>query len=224
MNKMSSKELNAQKTKQDFEEIYRLWENVSPIDGDCGSLCSAACCRADGLYLDEIKNPEYDQDVLEEDEKDDLGIYLLPGEELVHDKSDDWLTWFKSNAEDVGFPESWTGEVYFVRCKGPDSCKRQLRPIQCRTYPVAPYITEKGELKLILNTDILPYKCPLVHQRFKLNQDFLEATYSAWKRLILDKRVYDLVEDDSRFRDECGFEPSARNFLAVQEIEKRDNR
>ena len=211
-------------TKQDFEEIYRLWENVSPIDGDCGSLCSAACCRADGLYPDEIKNPEYVQDVLEEDEKDDLGIYLLPGEELVHDKSDDWLTWFKSNAEDVGFPESWTGEVYFVRCKGPDSCKRQLRPIQCRTYPVAPYITEKGELKLILNTDILPYKCPLVHQRFELNQDFLQATYSAWKRLILDKRVYDLVEDDSRFRDECWFEPSARNFLAVREIEKRDNR
>jgi len=211
-------------TKQDFEEIYRLWENVSPIDGDCGSLCSAACCRADGLYPDEIKNPEYVQDVLEEDEKDDLGIYLLPGEELVHDKSDEWLTWFKSNAEDVDFPESWTGEVYFVKCKGPDSCKRQLRPIQCRTYPVAPYITEKGELKLILNTDILPYKCPLVHQRFKLNQDFLDATYSAWKRLILDKRVYDLVEDDSRFRDECGFEPSARNFLAVQEIEKRNNR
>ena len=91
-------------TKEEFEEIYRLWENVSPIDGDCGTLCSAACCRTDGLYPDEIKNPEYDQDLLEEDEKDDLGIYLLPGEELVHDKSDAWLIWFKSNAEDAGFP------------------------------------------------------------------------------------------------------------------------
>lgn len=221
---MSSKELNAQNTKKEFEEIYRLWENVSPIDGDCGSLCSAACCRADGLYPDEIKNPEYVQDVLDEDEKDDLGIYLLPGEELVHDKSDGWLTWFKSDAKEVDFPESWTGDVYFVKCNGPDSCKRQLRPIQCRTYPVAPYITVKGELKLILNTDILPYKCPLVHQRFELNQDFLQATYSAWKRLILDKRVYDLVEDDSRFRDECGFEPDAGNFLVVQEIEKIGNR
>ena len=219
MNEMSGKELNAQKIKKEFEEIYRLWENVSPIDGDCGTLCSAACCRADGLYPDEIKNPEFDQELLEEDEKDDLGIYLLPGEELVHDQSDGWLTWYKSNAVDAGFPESWTGDVYYVKCRGPEFCRREKRPIQCRTYPVAPYITEKGELKLILNTDILPYKCPLVHQDYELKGDFIKATYSAWKRLIQDKRIFDLVEEDSRFRDECGFELTDRNTLLVQGIE-----
>lgn len=219
MNEMSDKELNAQKIKKEFEEIYRLWENVSPIDGDCGTLCSAACCRADGLYPDEIKNPEFDQDVLEEDEKDDLGICLLPGEELVQDQSDGWLTWYKSNAVDAGFPESWTCDVYYVKCRGPEFCRREKRPIQCRTFPLAPYITDDGKLKLILNEDLLPYKCPLVHQDYELKGDFIKATYSAWKRLIQDKRIFDLVEEDSRFRDECGFELTDKNTLLVQGIE-----
>ena len=112
--------------------------------------------------------------------------------------------------------------VYYVKCRGPEFCKREKRPIQCRTYPVAPYITEKGELKLILNTDVLPYKCPLVHQRFELNQDFLQATYSAWERLIKDKRIFDLVEEDSRFRDECGFELTAQELHCRGSLQSRN--
>ena len=46
--------------KKTYRAIYRLLDSVSPADFDCGQLCGAVCCLS---------------------ESDDMGIYLLPGEE-----------------------------------------------------------------------------------------------------------------------------------------------
>ena len=52
--------------KRTWKAIYRLLDRVSPIDGDCGRLCGAACCTCGDAEKDGTE--------------EDLGIYLYPGE------------------------------------------------------------------------------------------------------------------------------------------------
>ena len=169
-----------------YRAIYRLLDRVSPVDYDCGNLCDARCCTVSGgsKYKDE-----------------DLGIYLLPGEEKIHDKKDDWIIWSSEPAEDYEFPKSWKGNVYFIRCKNPPCCPREKRPIQCRTFPLLPHIDEEGELYLVYNDVDLPYKCPLIEDEIPLEERFIQATYTAWKHLIEDPLIYDLVKADSEARE-----------------------
>ena len=169
--------------KRTWKAIYRLLDRVSPIERDCGLLCGAVCCTCG-------------------ESGDELGIYLYPGEHKIHNKKDDWLEWTVEAAEDYDFPDSWTGPVYFVKCKTPPVCPRKKRPFQCRTYPLAPYISEVGILEMVYNDEQLPYSCPLIDREIPLNDDFVKATYTVWSHLIRDPLIYDLVEMDSRARDE----------------------
>lgn len=173
--------------KSTYIAIYRLLNRVSPIASDCGQLCNAACCSCE----DTSSTPDGTDY--------DMGIYLLPGEEKVFNMKEDWLKWSIEEAEDYDFPESWFGKIYFIRCKTPPHCHREMRPLQCRFYPLSPYLTEEGRLQLIYSIAQLPYECPLVKykERYKLEEDFIKATYTVWKRLIKDPLIYDLVDMDS---------------------------
>lgn len=167
--------------KRTYQAIYRLLDYITPLSGDCGKLCGAACCMSDD---------------------EDMVIYLLPGEEKVFTKEEDWLIWDYDYAEDYDFPESWHGKVYYVRCKTAPVCKREMRPLQCRFFPLAPHFTEDGELHLILSPIELPYSCPLIEQKTELEPRFVKAVHTVWKHLIRDPLIYDLVEYDSSDRDE----------------------
>lgn len=177
-----------------YKAIYRLLDRVSPIDGDCGKLCGAACCTCGG--------DSQDEDGLDYD----LGIYLLPGEEKIFTQKEEWLKWSIEYAEDYDFPDSWFGKIYFVRCKTPPICPRESRPLQCRFFPLAPHLNEKGELQMILCTSELPYTCPLISEKMELTPQFIKATKTVWKRLIKDPLIYDLVEMDSKDRYEHNIE------------------
>jgi hypothetical protein len=167
-----------------YAAIYRLLNRVSPVDGDCGLLCGSVCCRAE-----------------DEDRTQNLGIYLLPGEDALFTKDEDWLEWDFSRAEDSDFPDSWNGIVYFIKCEGPDTCRRETRPLQCRFFPLAPHLTKEGQLNMILYPDnALPYRCPLIKNKIPLSQDFIKASYTVWRRLIDDPLIRDLVEYDSAYR------------------------
>lgn len=174
--------------KKTYMAIYRLLDKVSPIEGDCGKLCNAACCTCGG--------DSHEQEGLDFD----LGIYLLPGEEKLFTMKEEWLKWSVEYAEDYDFPDSWFGKVYFVRCKTPPVCPRESRPLQCRFFPLAPHFSDEGNLQLILSTSELPYSCPLISERTELNKEFIQATYTVWKRLIKDPLIFDLVEMDSKDR------------------------
>ncbi|MGI6211281.1 MAG: hypothetical protein ACOYJJ_01725 [Anaerovoracaceae bacterium] len=175
--------------KSTYRAIYRLLDRVSPVPYDCGILCGSACCI-----------PE---DGASDSDDFDMGIYLLPGEEKVHDKKDPWLIWTKERAEDYEFPDSWRGPVYFVRCRSAADCRRPLRPIQCRTFPALPHLTEDGRLYLIKNDLELPYSCPLLEGGTELlDPRFLRATWTCWKHLIRDPLIRDLVRMDSEGRTE----------------------
>ena len=163
-----------------YKAIYRLLDKVSPIDSDCGLLCDAACCA--------------------QDSGDDMGIYLLPGEEAVHDKND-WKNWSEEDAQDYEFPASWTGTVCFIKCKNSPHCDRSKRPIQCRSFPLVPHLRPDGELVMVYNDFELPYSCPLIEDEIPLNDDFVQATATVWKHLIRDQRIFDLVLEDSIARE-----------------------
>lgn len=152
--------------KNTYKAIYRLLNRVSPLSSDCGLLCSSACCNCDG-----------DSDN-EEGLGFEMGIYLLPGEEKVFSRNETWLKWSKEDAEDYDYPDSWKGKVYFVRCKTPPHCPRDMRPLQCHFYPLAPYLTEVGELHLILSPVELPYRCPLIYDKIPLQKSFIKATFT----------------------------------------------
>ena len=134
--------------KSTYKAIYRLLDRVSPVPFDCGELCGCACCLPEG---------------------DDLGIYLLPGEEKIFTGCEKWLTWNYDDAEDYEFPDSWHGKVPFICCNTPPVCDRSMRPIQCRTYPVAPHLlsgddVSEEKLILILSDIDAPYICPLIEE------------------------------------------------------------
>lgn len=178
--------------KNTFKAIYRLLDKVSPVNGDCGLLCGSICCTY------EYENNDSDAD------DSSLGIYLLPGEEKLFSGKEDWLGWNWGYAEDYEFPDSWHGKVYFLQCLKAPHCDRCMRPLQCRTFPLAPHLDENGELLMIYQNGQIPYTCPLITDKIHLNDDFVKATYTAWKRLIEDPLIYDLVEMDSEYRIEDG--------------------
>lgn len=168
--------------KRTYRAIYRLLERVSPVPFDCGTICGAVCCSA-------------------VDYGDDMGMLLLPGEEKMHDRQSDWLKWESFGADEADLPDTWSGRVHFVKCKTPPHCPRHLRPIQCRTFPLLPHLGDDGVLHLIYNDYELPYVCPMIEDETELDERFIRATYTAWKHLILDPLIRDLVILESQGRD-----------------------
>jgi len=166
-------------TKAVYQKIYNILDKATPLKEDCGQTCGKLCCKQ---------------------EDQNLGIYLLPGEEKMFEGREDWLVWEEQDSEDYDFPPSWTGKVYFIRCI--TDCPRTKRPIQCRTFPLAPHLTKEGKLILIRETLSLPYQCPLIKNKTPLELDFVLAVYHAWNILIQDPLIYDLVEYDSQEREE----------------------
>ena len=182
-------------TKEQYEKIYKMLDKVSPIDTDCGLLCGAACCT-----IGKTAGAE------------EMGIYLLPGEEKLHDRKDDWLSWSVEKAEDYEFPDSWKGALYFVRCVDPPHCPREKRPIQCRSFPLLPHLDENDVLSMVYNDYDIPYRCPLIDDEIPLNDDFVETTLKAWAMLIEDPLIYDLVKMDSEARDKAAQEMREKFF------------
>ncbi|MCR4710473.1 MAG: hypothetical protein K5653_09500 [Clostridiales bacterium] len=167
-----------------IKELYNMLNQVEVLDHDCGKLCGAACCTASKAGSEE-----------------EMGIYLLPGEEELL-KGEDWLVIRESDASEHDLPESWTGKVYFARCKTPPICPRDMRPMQCRTFPLTPHLYEDGSLEMIYSDLELPYECPLIEEETPLNDEFVDTLYDAWARLIEDPLIRDLVRMDSEAREE----------------------
>ena len=170
--------------KERIKEIYEMLNRYELLDYDCGRLCGAACCTAGGSYGDE-----------------NMGIYLLPGEEELL-KDEDWLDIVVSDASEHDLPDSWKGEVYFAKCKTPPICPRDKRPMQCRTFPLAPHLSRDCELTMVYNDLELPYECPLIEEETPLEDEFVEAILNAWDLLMEDPLIYDLVKMDSEAREE----------------------
>ena len=158
-------------------EIYEKLDQVSPEVFDCGMLCGSACCTGTNTsciskaqfnkidWEDKAYKPEIDIPVsINTSDNNNLGIYLLPGEQLLLDLIEDksWISIELQDPEECRLPESWEYPVYFINCKNPPSCPRKWRPLQCRTFPLKPAFDENGVLEMIWEDETLPYTCPLI--------------------------------------------------------------
>ncbi len=142
-----------------YEQLRRILGGLTPMKSDCGLLCGKKCCS-----------------VREEGQ----GMYLFPGEESMYPEGSHWYS-VEQSEEEV---QHFTGKRPFIlRCNG--SCPREERPMACRIFPVAPYLTAAGELEIVLDDDAL-FLCPLVRQKNieDLDTDFLEGVEKVWAHLI----------------------------------------
>jgi len=175
--------------KERIEKIYEILNRVSPVDYDCGKLCNQRCCTYDGK--------DYSND--------DLIIYLIPGEEKMFESSKSFEV-KHFDIKEINYPHSWKEGVYTVKCLNPPKCERQIRPIQCRTFPLIPHIDKSNHFYLIFDESEYPYECPLIKENISLNEDFINETYKVWRLLLKNKLVYDLVDMDSRKRENSKIE------------------
>jgi hypothetical protein len=121
-----------------YEAAYSLLRNVTPLRSDCGELCNHACCQS---------GPE------------ETGMYLFPGEEALLRRAS-FL-----HIEPSGFEYRPGKKVLFASCEG--FCDRSLRPLACRIFPLAPYLTVKD--LLILPIDPRAHAlCPLARGKGKM--------------------------------------------------------
>lgn len=183
MARRNKMEITADEMKKSIQKIYDLLDGVSPLDYDCGKLCGEICCVYD-----------------ESEEHEAVGLFLLPGEELMYEDNDSFNL-YAVDSKEVDFPPSWKEDVFMVECINPPRCDRSIRPIQCRTFPLIAHISKDRKLHLILDENEIPYECPIMKDNIRLNEDFIKVTYKVWEILIQNPLVYDLVSFDSRRRD-----------------------
>ena len=170
-----------------FDKVYRILDKAEPMAYDCGKDCGAACCRRDAFG-----------------EGIAPCIYLLPGEnEYLRSVGAD-IRIEREAAEEHDLPEPFGEYVYMAYCNGPESCDRRYCPIQCRTFPLMPQITDEGELVLTYYDDELPYVCPLIEKKCRLSEEFVRAVYEAWEILSEDEPVKELINTGYCFPPDDG--------------------
>ncbi len=126
-----------------YTAAYKMLEEVTPLPADCGAACDKACCDGD----------------------EDTGMYLFPYEEqmLKHAK------FLKIEKSDFEYAKGKFASI--ALCTPP--CDRTLRPLACRIFPLFPYITVEGELKIIMDPRGNAM-CPLAR---RLTPDDLDAKF-----------------------------------------------
>jgi len=168
---------------KEYQKIYEMLDKVSPVPYDCGAGCGSICCRDDSF-----------------DKDSEPYIYLLPGEKEYLEYAGADIIIRRERRKEHDLPASYGKYVYLACCSGPESCDRSHRPIQCRSFPLAPHYTEDGELILINCDEELPYVCPLIRDKTVLSDDFKKITLKAWKILAGDEAIRDLIIMDSKNR------------------------
>lgn len=160
-----------------YLQLYKLFDDVTPLEVDCGQLCGAACCKGE-----------------------DSGMYLFPGEKAVYDliKPD----WIKIEKTDFTYTfENKSYNVPIAMCKG--ICDRYERPLACRIFPLTPYINKSGKLEIIVDPRAKSI-CRLA-KAFTiddLSPRFVRNVERASKILCANKQVRAFLEEYSRELDE----------------------
>ena len=159
-----------------FDQLYKIIGDATPLPVDCGGLCGSLCCQ------------EWEQGV---------GVYLLPGEQAFFTEQEAWCRVEKQSGEGPFFD----GPTYMLHCRG--KCPRARRPLLCRTFPLAPVVNAQGEISLVLDGDGWLI-CPLVKlgDIQQINKIFIKKVLMVWQLLAKHPGLLRYVEEYSvRF---CG--------------------
>lgn len=160
-----------------YLQLYRLFDNHTPLGADCGKLCGKACCNGD-----------------------DCGMYLFPGEKSVFKMLKP--KWASIAESDFTYrSEDKTEHVPILFCKG--ECDRYQRPLACRIFPLTPYINDKGHLEIVIDPRAKSV-CPLskVMDLSEYNPIFVRNIKKAFSILAKNKEVYTFLVSYSKQLDE----------------------
>lgn len=144
-----------------FERAYRFMDEAI-IDGNCGELCGFHCCRP--VDLNEER----------------LGMYLLPLE-YEYMQGDVTRDFEIHSSLHHDMPPK-IKKCYYIYCHEEDGCLRDLRPIQCRTYPFEPHI-ENGVFSLVIEKEQI-HDCPLLNMIPQWRQAFIDGVFKGWIELM----------------------------------------
>lgn len=148
-----------------YLQLYRLFDDCTPLDADCGRLCSSACCEGDA----------------------EEGMYLFPGESGVYRLlAPDFI-----RVEPSDFCYEYEGNTYNVPialCDG--TCDRYQRPLACRIFPLTPYVEEDGRVAVKMDPRSRRM-CPLGRNLTteELAPRFVKNVEKAFRLLAKNKQV-----------------------------------
>jgi len=164
-----------------YLQLYRLFDECTPLPVDCGKLCGSACC-----------------------EGDDCGMYLFPGEKAVYELlGEDNIRIEKSD-----FYYTYNNKEYNVGlalCDG--ECDRYIRPLACRIFPLTPIIDDSGKLQIITDPRAKSV-CPLSKalKMTEYNERFVKNIYRSFSLLRQNPQVEaflkaytEIINDYNRF-------------------------
>ena len=160
-----------------YLQLYRLFDNCTPIKADCGQFCDKACCRGD-----------------------DCGMYLFPGEKKVFDmlKPD----WSKLDFSDLEYDfDDKIKRTPILFCNG--KCDRYQRPLACRIFPLTPYIDKNKKLSIIIDPRAKSM-CPLTYDIdiSEFDRGFVKNVWRTFNVLSKNKEIYTFLDTYSRQLDE----------------------
>lgn len=159
-----------------YLQLYRLFDNVTPIKGDCGKLCRKACCSGD-----------------------DAGMYLFPGEKKVYELLNP--KWAKIELSEFTYSfNGKTKKVPIIFCDG--KCDRFQRPLACRIFPLTPYLKD-GKLEIIIDPRAKSV-CPLtVDTKISdFDADFIKNIKKVFGVLMTNKEFYTFMQTYSEYIEE----------------------
>ena len=168
----------------DFRLFYALLDDLTPLAADCGTVCDAACCR----------------DCSPEGEAS--GMRLFPGEKDV-------IASLMSETD--GFTFRQAGQDTLLVCNG--NCRRGIRPLACRIFPLFPYVDEKGRVKAAYDPRAWRV-CPLVKEcrHVPLQRPFVRAVRRIGRLLMQDDECRAFLVEQSREIDDIN------RFLRLDEM------
>lgn len=169
-----------------YLQLYKLFDDITPIKADCGKLCNCACCKGD-----------------------DSGMYLFPGEKKVYELINP--SWIRIEQSDFYYTcEGKKRNVPIAMCNG--KCDRFQRPLACRIFPLTPYL-ENGELKIITDPRAKSV-CPMakVMKKDEYSPEFVRNVERTFKLLMKNKVFRDFMNSYSEYLSEyLRFFPDSHN-------------
>lgn len=171
-----------------YELIYTKLNKVTPLQRDCGLLCTRACCQGS--------------------DHETLGMYLFPGEEAMfigNRYTEDNFEIIQTDLEILG-QSGQSRKVLLLTCEG--HCDRNFRPLACRFFPLIPYLNEADILKIKIDPRAKGI-CPLTQEKdtSAITKQFLFEVRKASQLLAKDEEVRDFIKTLSLLLDEYELDP-----------------
>lgn len=188
-NKQNKIPVPAGLSREALETYYSfLSEEISEID--CGTLCSPL---NDGVPL--CCSPGF-------------AIPLLYRSELewLNEKNDLWSPWNPVSSRENKLASGAGPHEIYCRCKGVEHCIREVRSIACRTFPLEPYLDEKGRLAGLVFVSSFPERrhgmrtpqCPLRDRPELIRPEFIDSNLKFWSRFLEMPAEFETYRDSSR--------------------------